>query len=93
MNVPWKVTHDPLGLTAARAAFAAMEEDARELGEDIIQAERLLSKKKKEILDLGWYQDRYLIFLVEEADWESPIQKIECRDLDSAMAIFHKFYV
>jgi hypothetical protein len=93
MTTSWKITHDPLRLMETAAVFAVLEEDAREQGEDIIQAERQRPGKKKEVLDLGWYQDRYLVFLIEDADWESPIQKIEYRDLGSAMLAFRTLAV
>ena len=93
MKTLWKITHDPMRLTEDGVDFGPLEEAAREQGEDIVQAQRLIPNKKVMILDLGWYQSRYLVDLVEGTDGESPIQRIECRDLASAMAAFRKLAV
>lgn len=93
MSTPWKVTNDPLQLMDAAAVSAALEEEAREQGEDIIQAERIRPGKRAEVLDLGWYRDRYLVLHVVNADWESPIQRIESRDLISALRAFRQLTV
>ncbi len=88
MNAVWKVTHDPLRLTEPGLVAARFDAKAREQGEDIIQAECVAPQKKTRIADLGWVRDHYVVFLVEDADWEAPLQKIECRDLEGALAAF-----
>jgi hypothetical protein len=89
-RVKWKITHDPLGLLHRTAALDQLEDAAREQGEDILQAQVGTAKKKEKILDLGWYADAYHVLLVA-GDWSAPIDKVEVRDLKSAIAAFRRF--
>lgn len=86
MNAHWKVTHDPLRLIEIGRDMSPLEQAAREHGEDLIQAE-CVDADKKRILDLGWYDGRYQVLLVED-DWSSPLKKIQASDLKSAVAVF-----
>ena len=92
MKSAWRVSHDPLRLTEVAGALTSFEKEAREHGEDLIQWERT-GATKKEVLDLGWYRDHYLVLHVEAEDWSFPTQKIECRDLDSAIAALRRLAV
>lgn len=85
----WMITHDPLGLFDRDVAVARLEDVAREQGEDIAQAEVGTGKKKK-IIDLGWYAGAYQVLLVA-GDWDAPIEKVDARDLESALAAFRRF--
>ena len=29
------------------------------------------------LLDMGWYQDRYIIFVIHNFDWSHPVQQYE----------------
>lgn len=60
-----------------------LEDAAREQGEDILQATR-----GSTILDLGWYGDRYRVFVVEDEKWTAPVREFEAFDLRSALTAF-----
>jgi hypothetical protein len=60
-----------------------LEHEAREQGEDIIQA-----KRGSRTLDLGWYGDRYKVQLVEGENWSTPVELAEALDLQGALAAF-----
>ena len=68
--------------------FAPLEMEAQEQGEDLVQAENVYPGRKRRTLDVGWYQNHYMVRLIEGSDWRSPIQKIKCQDLGSAMEAF-----
>ena len=84
----WTVIHDPLKLVSVKSGFADVEVAASDQGEDIIQLECVSPTQVKKIIDLGWYNDRFVVVLVE-GGWAAPIRKIESRDLQSAMEAFH----
>lgn len=88
--MPWTVLHDPLELTKWRLDVANLEEDAREQGEDIILMVCEHAHAKKHQASLGWFQSIYIVHLVEDEEWESPITRIECRDLPSALAALQR---
>ena len=29
------------------------------------------------LLDMGWYQDRYIIFIIQSFDWDHPVKQYE----------------
>ena len=89
MKSAWRVSHDPLKLSHAVGEISSFEEEARSHGEDLMQWERLASAKK-EVLDLGWYRDRYLVLHVAAENWSSPLQRIESRDLASAVTALRR---
>jgi len=32
------------------------------------------------LMDVGWYQDRYIIFIIQNFDWEHPVKQYETTD-------------
>ena len=36
------------------------------------------------LLDMGWYQDRYIISIIQNFDWVHPVQQYETADRGSA---------
>jgi len=32
------------------------------------------------LLDMGWYQDRYIIYIIQDFDWEHPVKQYETTD-------------
>ncbi len=79
----WTITHDPMQLWDAKTDSTQFELEAREQGEDILQATR-----GNRTLDLGWYYDRYKVLLIEGDDWAAPVRQAEARDLQAALAAF-----
>jgi hypothetical protein len=88
MNSDWNITFDPLFLATSTVDPESIEDQAKEQGEDIIQAER--AGDKKVILDLGWYGDRYRVFLVENSDWTEPRKEFDSTTLKDALDIFRR---
>jgi hypothetical protein len=87
-NNSWKISHDPLGLLDVQPNLEPLEKSARVQGEDLLQATRVGPGKARQTLDLGWYHDRYLVYLVENENWDTPTCKIESLDLRGAWAAF-----
>ena len=79
----WTITYDPLSLLDEKTNSKRLEDAAREQGEDILQATR-----GSTILDLGWYHDRYRMFVVEDENWTTPVRQFEAFDLTSALTAF-----
>ena len=79
----WTITYDPLSLLGETTDSTQLEDAAREAGEDIVQA-----KHGSTILDLGWYRDRYRVFVVEDHNWTRPVRQFEAFDLRSALTSF-----
>ena len=46
---------------------------------DITQKEDMLQVEYPNgfLLDMGWYQDRYIIFVIHNFDWSHPVQQYE----------------
>ena len=34
------------------------------------------------LLDMGWYQDRYIISIIQNFDWTHPVKRYETADMD-----------
>jgi hypothetical protein len=84
----WTVTHDPIRLLDDKTNLAQLENEAREQGEDIIQATCGCMT-----LDLGWYRDRYQVLLVKDQNWTAPVKQAEASDLVSALRRFRNLLV
>jgi len=39
------------------------------------------------LLDMGWYQDRYIILIIQDFDWEHPVKQYETTDRDQLPAL------
>ena len=39
------------------------------------------------LLDMGWYQDRYIISIIQNFDWVRPVQQYETADRDQLPAL------
>lgn len=39
------------------------------------------------LLDMGWYQDRYIISIIQNFDWTHPVQQYETADRDQLSAL------
>ena len=46
--------------------------------EDMLQVEY----PNRFLLDMGWYQDRYIISIIENFDWTHPVKRYETADRD-----------
>jgi hypothetical protein len=84
----WTITHDPVRVFGENTEARELEDEAREQGEDIIQAVR-----GRMTLDLGWYRDRYQILLVKDQNWDEPVSRAEANDLGSALKAFRKLLI
>lgn len=39
------------------------------------------------LLDMGWYQDRYIIFVIHNFDWANPVQQYETTETNQLPAL------
>ena len=39
------------------------------------------------LLDMGWYQDRYIILVIRDFDWAHPVKRFETSDRDQLPAL------
>ena len=39
------------------------------------------------LLDMGWYQDRYIISIIQDFDWAHPVKQYEAADRDQLPAL------
>ena len=39
------------------------------------------------LLDMGWYQDRYIIFVIHNFDWSHPVQQYETTETNQLPAL------
>ena len=39
------------------------------------------------LLDMGWYQDRYIILVIRDFDWVHPVKQYETADRDQLPAL------
>ena len=39
------------------------------------------------LLDMGWYQDRYIILVIRDFDWAHPVKRYETADRDQLSAL------
>ena len=39
------------------------------------------------LLDMGWYQDRYIISIIHNFDWPHPVKRYEAADRDQLPAL------
>ena len=39
------------------------------------------------LLDMGWYQDRYIILVIRDFDWAHPVKRFETADRDQLPAL------
>ena len=46
--------------------------------EDMLQVEY----PNRFLLDMGWYQDRYIISIIQNFDWTHPVKRYETADMD-----------
>lgn len=65
----WQPEFDPYNISADHEWLSNAE-----LTEDILQLRNLHLDR---VLDVGYYQDRYRAYVVENADWDHPIDKFE----------------
>ena len=42
------------------------------------------------LLDMGWYQDRYIISIIHHFDWTHPVQRYETADRDQLPVLLTK---
>ena len=51
---------------------------------DITQKEDMLQVEypNRFLLDMGWYQDRYIISIIQNFDWTHPVKRYETADMD-----------
>ena len=39
------------------------------------------------LLDMGWYQDRYIIFIIQNFDWSHPVRQYETTETNQLPAL------
>ena len=39
------------------------------------------------LLDMGWYQDRYIILVIRDFDWAHPVKRYETADRDQLLTL------
>lgn len=66
----WRVDFDPYGLMQDLHALAQAPPV-----EDILQLSQ--QNDPSRILDLGYYQDRYRLFVIADYDWQQPLAQFE----------------
>ena len=54
--------------------------------EDMLQVEY----PNEFLLDMGWYQDRYIILVIRNFDWAHPVKRYETADKDQLPALLTK---
>ena len=56
---------------------------------DITQKEDMLQVEYPNgfLLDMGWYQDRYIIFVIHNFDWSHPVQQYETSETNQLPAL------
>ena len=56
---------------------------------DITQKEDMLQVEYPNcfLLDMGWYQDRYIISVIHNFDWTHPVKRYEAADRDQLPAL------
>ena len=56
---------------------------------DITQKEDMLQVEYPNcfLLDMGWYQDRYIISIIQNFDWTHPVKRYEAADRDQLPAL------
>ena len=56
---------------------------------DITQKEDMLQVEYPNcfLLDMGWYQDRYIIFVIHNFDWSHPVQQYETTETNQLPAL------
>lgn len=86
MNTNWQINHDPLNLYNEEESFDRFAADAIEQDEDILQLENRMNGM---VLDLGWYRDKFGIYLVN-GDWEETLINERHLKLGDAMKRFHQ---
>ena len=76
-KLEWKISHDPLGLCVESSSeVRSLEHEAKLQGEDLLQF--VLGD---EVIDVGWYQDRFKILFIEAKNWENPIEESDFDNL------------
>ena len=56
---------------------------------DITQKEDMLQVEYPNcfLLDMGWYQDRYIISIIQNFDWTHPVQQYETTETNQLPAL------
>ena len=56
---------------------------------DITQKEDMLQVEYPNcfLLDMGWYQDRYIISIIHNFDWANPVQQYETTETNQLPAL------
>ena len=56
---------------------------------DITQKEDMLQVEYPNgfLLDMGWYQDRYIISIIQNFDWTRPVQQYETTETNQLPAL------
>lgn len=84
MTRNWHITFDPLHLVDVKGDLDKLEGEAKEQGEDIIQAKG----PGGTVLDLGWYRKLYRVVLIKNSEWDKPVETRESKTLRQAIEDF-----
>jgi hypothetical protein len=52
--------------------------------ETILREDMYQATYKSYTIDCGWYESKFITFLIRDADWETPIIKIESNNFKTA---------
>jgi hypothetical protein len=56
------------------------------LTEDLLQPTR-----GSQTIDAGFYRDRYRVVLIQDGNWEHPLQQRDCQDRREVVAVVEKW--
>ena len=72
----WQTDFDPYGMLENVDWLARAEKV-----EDILQLSH--SKEANRVIDLGYYQDRYTAYVIENSNWEEPVETFKSYEIDA----------
>ena len=83
----WKVTYDSI---TDQSAFDENGQRDYNVSEDLFQAKLEQTEGQPLIIDIGFYQSVYKVYLVIEDKWDDPIEEVSCETAIDAVAIAEK---
>ena len=83
----WKVTYDSI---TDQSAFDENGQRDYNVSEDLFQAKLEQTEGQPLIIDIGFYQSVYKVYLVIEDKWDDPIEVVSCETVIDAVAIAEK---
>lgn len=79
----WHIVFDPYGFSLKSSWL----EDA-EKTEDILQLAHVYDNGP--VIDVGFYRNRYKVYVIKDQDWDEPIEEFESRSCDKIVQwVYH----